>query len=57
MNKYSKYWGEAVAVASAVLYFLTPSLQAFAAAHPTGKIASVIAIILALGLKKSPLQS
>jgi hypothetical protein len=49
-------WAEVMAVGSAAIYFLTPSLQVYANAHPGTRIATVIALILAMGLKPSSLQ-
>lgn len=57
MNKpnWKKYWAEASAAGLALYYFLLPSLQAWAAQHPKTTVASLIALAVAMGLKKSPL--
>jgi hypothetical protein len=50
-----KYWAEISAAAVAVYFFLLPSLQAWAAAHPKSTVSALIAAAVAMGLKKSPL--
>lgn len=52
---WKKYWAEASAAGLALYYFLLPSLQAWAAAHPKSTVGGLIALAVAMGLKKSPL--
>jgi hypothetical protein len=53
--KLTKYWAEISAAGVAVYHFLSPSLQAYAAAHPKSTVSALLAGAVLMGLKKSPL--
>lgn len=48
-------WAEALVGAGWLYFFLTPSLQTYMSMHPGTRTATIIAMILGLGFKKSPI--
>lgn len=53
---WKKYWAELSTLIVAAYFFLLPSLQAWAAAHPKSTVSGLISLAVAMGLKKSPLS-
>lgn len=50
-------WAEATVLIASGIYFITPSLQAYASLHPGTKAAMIILIILGLGAKPSSVST